>query len=129
MSRVPFSVVSHLHQHSSVVEGGPGGLGPREVNYSGLAGCHRAPRNPALGTHARYDRWPRAMIALVHLDRRAHHCDGNQREKDDLEWKENDRTFSSRANPEEADQFPSSDDVSREPEEGQWYLRVTECLI
>ena len=61
------------------------------------------------------------MITPVHLDTRAHHCGGNQREEDDLEWNENGRTFSSRANPEEADQFPSSDDVSREPEAGQWY--------
>ena len=32
-------------------------------------------------------------------------------------------------NLEEADQFPSSDDVSPEPEQGQCYLRVTECVI
>ena len=69
------------------------------------------------------------MITPVHLDTRAHHCGGNQREEDDLEWNENDRAFSSRAKPEEADQFPSSDDVSREPELGQWYQRVIECSI
>ena len=60
------------------------------------------------------------MITPVHLD---------TREEDDLEWNENDRAFSSRAKPEEADQFPSSDDVSREPELGQWYQRVIECSI
>jgi hypothetical protein len=69
------------------------------------------------------------MIAPVHLDRRAYHRGGNQREENDLEWNENDRAFPSRANLEEADQFPSSDDVRLEPGQGQWYLRVTECVI
>jgi hypothetical protein len=126
IGRVSLSVVSHLHQYSRVAERGPRRPGPARGNCSRLGGWGRAPRHPALGAHTRHDGRPGAMIAHVQLDARAHHCAGNQREGNDLEWNENDRAFSSRGKREEADQFPSLTRVDAEPKQGQCYLRVTE---
>jgi hypothetical protein len=110
ISRVSLSVVSHFHQYSRVAESGPRRLRPDGRDCFRLGGWGRAPRGPALGAHTRHDGRPGAMIADVQLDARAHHCAGNQREENDLEWNENDRAFSSRGKREEADQFPSSDE-------------------
>jgi hypothetical protein len=96
ISRVSLSVVSHFHQYSRVAESGPRRLRPDGRDCFRLGGWGRAPRGPALGAHTRHDGRPGAMIADVQLDARAHHCAGNQREENDLEWNENDRAFSSR---------------------------------